>query len=470
MSILKTIKGWIAGMFKGKAKELFDIETITTAKMDSFVRQCVRIYQGTPDWLDDDDEIKTINFAEVICAETARLATLAIGVRVDGSSRAEYLQKQIDKVYYSLRTWVEYGLAYGTIVLKPSTDGVELFTNERCILTDRDGDNVTGAVFVFNEEANDVYYTRLEYHRFAEDGAYLIDNKCFKGKAENDMREAVGIDQTPWAGLLESARIDNLEKPLFAVFRTPNANNIELDSVQGMPIFATAIEELKDLDIAYSRNATEINDSKRTVLMDADKLFPFGRMSDIAALDKTIATDRMRDKMGMPKYVRMVEGDGNTGFYQEINPTLNTVTREEGINFLLSVIGFKCGFSNGYFVLDQKTGMVTATQVESDDRRTIQTIKDVRDKLQKCIEDLVYGMDIMADLYFLAPVGEYELIFDFGDITYNREEDRSRWWSYVMSNKVPAWMFFVKFEGMTEEDAKAMVSEATPKEEGLFPE
>ena len=34
-----------------------------------------------------------------------------------------------------------------------------------------------------------------------------------------------------------------------------------------------------------------------------------------------------------------------------------------------------------------------------------------------------------------------------------------RWWQYVQAGKVPAWMYFVKFEGMTEEDAKAMAEE-----------
>ena len=38
------------------------------------------------------------------------------------------------------------------------------------------------------------------------------------------------------------------------------------------------------------------------------------------------------------------------------------------------------------------------------------------------------------------------------------------------TGKVPAWLYFVKFEGMTEEEAKAMVKEAEPKEPTLFGE
>ena len=84
------------------------------------------------------------------------------------------------------------------------------------------------------------------------------------------------------------------------------------------------------------------------------------------------------------------------------------------------------------------------------------------------MDGLIYALNVFADLYNLAPVGVYETVYDFGDITYDREVDRQRWWNYVVQGKVPAWMFFVKFEGMSEEDAKAMIAEATPKQPTLF--
>ena len=166
----------------------------------------------------------------------------------------------------------------------------------------------------------------------------------------------------------------------------------------------------------------------------------------------------------------MVEsGSGvESDIYHEINPTLNTDTRFKGINALLSQIGYKIGFANGYFVFNETNGVQTATQVEADQQRTIQFIKDVRDKLENCLDDLITALNAFADLYGLAPAGAYEVTYDFGDITYNREEDRARWWSYVTTNKVPAWMFFTKFEGMSEEEAKAMVAEASPQEPKLF--
>ena len=452
-------------LLKSRATEEFDIETIGTDDMDSWISECISIYKGNPLWLDEEDHIDTVNFAKAICSETARLATLGIGIHVDGSARAKWLQEQIDAVYFQLRHWVEYGCAYGTIILKPNGGGIDLYTRGKFDITHETNGVIDGVVFYNKKRVGKKWFTRLEYHRFVGD-QYVITNKCFIGESENDTGKAIDISLTPWSDLMEEVAVSNIDKPLFGVLRTPQANNIDLNSPYSLPIFSEAIQELRDLDIAYSRNVKEIRDSKRTVLLDSDTLSISGQ--------KVAASARLwearRAELKLPDYVKNVTGDGTKAFYQEINPTLTTDTRLSGINALLSQIGYKVGFSNGYFVFNEQSGIQTATQIEADQQRTIQFIKDVRDKLECCLDGLIYALNAFADLYGYAPRGSYEVVYDFGDITYNRDEDRARWWGYVQAGKVPAWMFFVKFEGMTEEDAKAMTAEAQPKTPTLFGE
>lgn len=459
-------------IFTRKATEVFDVRQITDSKMESYIKACGRIYAGEPDWCTADGDISTINMSKSICSETARLATLAIGIKMDGSARAEWLQKQIDDVYSQIRSWVELGCAYGTVILKPNGNTIEAITPDRFMITDTDGKKITGCVFFDEEVSADgkKFYTRLEYHRYTdyENKIYEISNKCYVGKSRNDMHEEIAIEDTPWNGLMEeSGPIYNIEHPLFGgVFITPHANNIDPSSPLGMPIFSDALQELMDLDIAYSRNAKEIDDSKRVVLLDSDRLMPSG-----GKIRTTIGSfDMVREQMGLPDYVRAVYGDGQETMYQEINPTLNTDVRLSGINALLSQIGYKVGFSNGYFVFNEKTGIQTATGVEAEQQRTVQLIKDVRDRLQDCIENLIYALDAIAELYGITPAGSYKTTFDFGDILYNHEEDKVRWYGYATSGKIPFWYYLVKFEGMTEEEAKAITSEANPPATSLFGE
>ena len=465
-------------IFKKQAEEDFNIQAAEFPEMEALINRCANIYRGVPEWLDDEDNIKTINFAKTVCSETARLTTLAIGIQIGGSARATWLQKQINKVYFQIRHWVEYGCAYGTVFIKPNGESLDVFTPADVMIVDYDNQEIKGIIFKDSYTIGRKYYTRLEYHRFVEttvDGVttypYYVSNRAYVSKSPQSIGNKIDLKQTKWADLMADtppilkANGEKLDGPLFGVLRTPQANNVDISTPLGLPVFAEGIKELEDIDVAYSRNAWEIKDSQKIALLDDRLLMPSG--TPVSAMSPRGMENR-RNEMKLPHYVKNVFGQDKKEFYQEINPQLNTDARLAGINALLSQLSYKCGFSSGYFVFNEKTGMVTATQVEADDRRTIQFIKDVRDKLEDCLNGVIYALNVFADLYDLTPVGVYETTYDFGDITYNREEDRARWWQYVVQGKVPAWLFFVKFEGMTEEDAKAMVKEAQPDEPTLF--
>ena len=455
MSIFTTLKGWFSVLLKSRAKDEFNIDTIGSAQMDAWINECVNIYQGNPCWLDADDHIDTVNFAKAICSETARLATLGIGIHVDGSARADWLQEQINRIYFQLRHWVEYGCAYGTIILKPNGDTIDLYTRNQFEVTHITNGEIDGVVFHNVKQVGKKWYTRLEYHRF-ENGLYVISNKCYVGDSPNDAKERIDIALTPWAELAEEAAVENVERPLFGVLRTPQANNIDLNSPFGLPVFSEAIQELRDLDIAYSRNSKEIADSKRTVLLDSDTLIESG--TKLASNHQ--AWENRRNQLGLPDMVRNVKGDGREMFYQEINPTLETDIRLKGIDALLSQIGYKVGFSNGYFVFNESSGIQTATQVEAEQQRTVQFIKDVRDKLESCLDGLIYALNVFADLYDKAPVGAYDVVYDFSDITYSFEEERAHHYQLAIQGHFPWEEYYVRFLGYSREEAQQLLTTA----------
>lgn len=481
MGLLTTIKGWWNRMFSSAVKKNFGVSGIESKSMKDAVKTWLSVYQGNAPWIDDVEDIKSIGFAQKICSTIAELTTLDIDVQFDGK-RKEYMQQFYNNsVSPKLREWVEFGCASGTIILKPNGEGVDFVTPDRFEIIQKDGNhNITDIVFQDSYENDGKYYTKLERHRFwdadvkmpdAEEYSrttfYTIENKAFVSKLSTEIGVPVDLKDTRWQKIQPEVHItkkndEKLNSMLFGVFKMPGANNIDLDSPLGLSAFAKALEELKDLDVAYSRNSTEIYDSKRIVLVD-ERLVQMPSIKDSKG-------NIIRQKLHLPKFAKNVNADDQNSFYQEINPQINIEQRKQEIDFQLSLIGCKCGFSNGYFVLDEKTGMVTATQVEADDRETIQLIKDTRDKLKICLEDLFYAQSVFADLYGLAPVGEYEVNYDFGDITFNAEEDRARALQLANSGYFPKWYYLVHWEGFSEEEAKAMVEEAQPKEEGLFSE
>lgn len=450
-----------------KAKEVFKLKRVYDyPQISSMESQCEAAYRGVPWWTTQDD-IPTVNFAKTLCEETARLTLLGTSIQFNDNERGKYLQETIDAQYFNIRMWVEYAFAFGTAIVKPNGEDYDCVLPGRYYVTETKNNEIWGAIFVTVRRIDDDYYTRFEYHHF-EDDVYTVDNRVFIGDHENDVDREVDISESPWNELTDHAVFENVKKPLFAVIRTPQANNVDDECPFGLPLFSNALSELRDLDDAYDRMTTEIHQSKRTVMIDSDRLL-VGNMTKEERENRVATYATARETMGLPDYVKAVEGMGEGNFYSEINPTLNTGMRLQGINYLLSQIGYKAGYANGYFVFNEASGIQTATGVEANQQRTIQFIKDCRDRVEQALKDLVEAIDKFADVYDLATKGEYEVTFQFGDITYNEDEDRLRWLSYAQSGKVPFWYYLVKFEGFTEEDAKALVAEAQPMMEPLFP-
>lgn len=461
MGFISWLRGVISRVFKKEdAKRVFGTDIILSAEMERATASWYNIVGGRPFWVSKDDDVDTINFAKFVTADTAKKICLDIDLNVEGSARAEYLQSVMDAFKNVLREKVEDACALGGIMFKPNgNDGtacIDYIQAGDFLVTETNSNgDIRGAIFFDYYQSGDKYYTRLEYHRFEED-VYRITNKAFKSDRKDTLGKEILLDKVDiWTNMEEEVSIQNVDKPLFAYYKMPYNNTIDYASPLGVSVFSNAVKELRDLDIAWSRKSGEVEDSKHMTFVGP-----------------TAVQYAEQKKINLPRFLKPVDlsDDVTKETVHEHVATLLTEQRITDINSILSMISTKCGFSQGAFVLDRKTGQITATQVESDDRDTIETIKDMRDALKDTIDQLIYALNVYADLYNLAPVGTYETSYGFGDLTYNYDEDRNRWYQYATQGKVPFWMYLVKFEGMSEEEAKEVcrLAKEENQSEGLF--
>ena len=443
----------------------FGVDLITSDDMNNALTKWDNISTGKPPWKNAADEIDTVNMAKHISDTRAKLTTLDIGIAISGSARADFLQELADDLLKRLPDKIAEADRLGGIMIKWNGKTWDYVLPGSFGITAKDDNgDIVGAIFTSHASQGKAYYTRLEYHRFegadANGPLYVVTNKAFKNQIEGN-KSVLGApvklqSVAAWANMQDEVKISKLEKPLFAYYRVPGANTVDSSSPLGLSVFANALTELKAIDVAVSRKNAEIEDSKH-----------------ITFVGQTVIQNAVNKGIKLPRFVKglgMGINDGETSAIHEHVPTILTDARIKDINFNLSMAGVKCGFSEGVFVMDGQTGMITATQVESDDRDTIQTIKADRDALRDALEQAFYGADAMITLLNLAPLGEYEINFNFGDITYSYEEDKAAWRYYAQQGWIPKWLYFVKFEGMSEEEAKALTAEAAEAnvEPGLF--
>ncbi|MBO5568039.1 MAG: phage capsid protein, partial [Clostridia bacterium] len=349
--------------------KIFGVELIMSSDMNSALKRWDDISTGNPPWLNSEDDIKTVNMAKLISDTRAKLTVLDIDIGVSGSPRADFLQTILDDLKKRLRDRVEEADRVGGMIIKWNGETWDFVMNGSFGITDKnDNGEITGAIFASHTTQNGEHFTRLEYHRFVGE-EYKVTNKAFQNTIGANGKFQLGREvpmQTVnvWAHLQPEVGIAGLEHPLFGYYRVPGANIIDPGSPLGAAVFAGALTELEAIDIAISRKDAEIDDSKHITFV--------GQQVIQNAQNKNIELPRFVKGLGMGL------SDAETTAIHEHTPTLLTEGRIKDINFDLSLAGVKCGFSEGVFVLDGQTGMITATQVEADDRDTIQTIKTDR--------------------------------------------------------------------------------------------
>lgn len=469
MNILQRIGEWIMNVFKTTAEKEFDVNIISSDMMEQAQGVWEQIIKAHPYWLSDN--VQTINFAKFVCYYTAKKTCLDFKVNIEGSDRADYINScvnaMIDKV---LRDKVEDAVGLGGIIFKPSgtynpNSAIDYILPSNFAVTEKTSNgDIMGAIFIDRLVKGDDYYTRLEYHHFTNsisednDRTYVIENKAFKSRGENNLGSKILLTAVPeWQNISERIEISNVEKPLFSYFKMPNNNTIDFNSCEGVSIFSNALEELKNLDVAWSRKAGEVDDSQHITFIDENSLMRVDKETGV------------KDRVKLPRFVKgLRHGVDSASTIDEHIPTMLTEQRIADINSILSMISTKCGFSQGQFVLDKKTGRLTATQIESDDNETVETIIDIRTALKTAIVDLVYALNKYCDVFYDMPDGYVNVldesvsdedIFYFKDLMASFEQDRTRAYQLMLQGKYSTKKYLMEYEGFNEKEVEEMMVE-----------
>ena len=477
-------------LFKTDAEKAFGVETYLSPEMDVAIKLWGKLESGKPPWVSK--KVQSICFSNTIAEEMAKLITQNIDIKVQmGKNRTsgimpDQIQKVMDKYFLqNSRDHIYSMVAFGGVMAKWDGQGIEFLRPDMFLVTEYDSSKEIQAVIFFSfYQSGKKFYTKAEWHRFetkSRDGEtvriYHISTKAFRSDNQDDMGHEVPLSETKWKDIEPEFWVDDLEKPLFCYIKSPCANNIDHNSPMGVSCFANCTVELEALDIAMSALKTETKNSVPMMIVD-----------------QSVIMYANQNGIELPEWVANIgnlDTDNGSGSpVEQWQPTMQVTSRKEGINFYLSVIGFKCGFDPGYFVFDgQSIQMATATQVESTERRTVNTILSYRSVLDRpnsngdgrvgAIHDIAYiinagliinGKSEDGSAIPFIENGNYELFCDFADLTENKEEEKLFDYQLAQNQYMAKWRFLVRHLGVTEEEAKQMVQEAVEERNANEPE
>lgn len=488
MNIFARVKEFFMNLFKTSAEKEFNVDIISSDLMEMAQIEWQNIIKGRPYWMSD--SVQTINFAKFLCYYTSKKTCLDLKVTINGSDRANYINQCVKAmIQKSIRDKVEDACGAGGIIIKPNgtynpAGAIDYVMPGSFAVTEKNSNgDILGVIFIDRKIKGDDYYTRLEYQHFTssilDDGegsgrTYTIENKAFKSKGSESLGRSIKLTDVPeWKDIPESISISNVEKPLFGYFKMPYNNTIDHASPEGVAVFANCIEELRNLDVAWSRKDDEVDDSQHITFIDEN------------ALMKRDKNTGDKERIELPRFVKgLKRGVDAQNTIDDHVPTLLTEQRVADINSILSMISTKAGFSQGQFVLDRKTGVATATEIESDDSETVETINDIRASLKSAIKDLIYALDKYCDVFFNMQSGYVnaldddvadEDVFYFKDLLASFEQDRTRAYQLMMNGVYSKRKYLKEYEGFNDKEIDEMFAErdeenTSQKEKGLFGE
>lgn len=379
---------------------------------------------------------------KTIVTETAKSPT----------ERAEYMNEQYQqKLLTKLRTQLEYGIAKGSLIIKPyvvkskmydvagveSTDdgnAVEKYDIEFDFIQadcfypfsfDGSG-NLIEVAFIQTKVDKEKIFTRLEYHKL-DGNNVIIQNKAYEGDYSGAMPESSFISvlgkEIPltsvheWKDMPPKVIVKNVDRMLFGYFKMPEANTVDPHSPLGISGFARAEKLIREADKQYSRLLWEFEGGELAIDIDRDAL------TDVK--DFQGKSHYVNPKLQQRLFRPIDLGESNT--YQPYSPALRDTSLINGLNNILMRIEDVCALSRGT-ISDVAAEARTATELKILKQRSYSSNAEIQHALENALKDVVYTMDIYCTLYNIvgdvsikdnkvdtSKMGQYDVSFTWDD-------------------------------------------------------
>lgn len=430
------------------AEREFGASPAVSLTMEQHIGLWYAMMVNTPPWQNCD--VKAVGLPAAICREVARPTLVEFTANITGSKRADYLNENFQTAKENFNRALELGLALGGVALKPYIYGDKMLVDVtgaagfQPTKFDPSGHCIGGVFKDKPVKVNGTYYVRLESHEL-NGTTYTIKNKAYYSNSAGSVGADAQLTTIPeWADIEPEVAIENVDGPLFAYFKPPIANTADSNSMCGMSIYgdAATVELIKQADEQWERLRWEYKSSERKVLMDG-----------------TSSTADMFNK----RLFEIGPFSPNGDFFQHIEPQIRDDAIYRGFQNTLRRVEFNIGLSYGD-ISDPQTIEKTATEIRSGKQRKYVLVSSIQAALAHTFDSLIYAMDVYASLYGLAPAGDYEATYDWGDSILDDQETKDKEFSrdlqLTSAGVMNPWELRAKYFNEDEDTAKTALPTA----------
>lgn len=384
---------------------------------------CTAVYSGDPPWHNvkksglykgGTRQLNMLGIAKILCDE---MSALTFGEQAEITVSDSRLQNFIDTVlenngfYKNIPQWLSYAYAMGGGVLKV------FFANGRINVDYVSADcfypisynnrAVTGGIFGTSHIMGKDNYTLFEKY-VTEENTAVTEHKLFRSDSKYALGNEVPMSELFDAPPPEKIRFDGISSPLFAYFKPAAANNLDLHSCLGLPIFCNCLDTLKALDTAFDSFCREFILGRKRIIVPSSCI-------RTVVEPETGETKRYFDTDD-EVYQAMKCDDEKDLHIIDNTMALRIDEHVGGINALLNILCCQTGLSAGTFDFNSSGRIKTATEIISENSKTFRTAKANKNMLSETFTQLIHGIIALGGYYGLVPaVNDYDVNIAFND-------------------------------------------------------
>lgn len=431
---------------------------------------------------------RPLNTLNVTKLASKRLASIIFNeqceISLENPELDKFVKQVVNENHFNLQfeQHLETAVALGGLAARPYVDDQN---NIRIAWANADQfyplhtntDNVSECVFASRstriENKQTAYYTLLEFHQWNGPEKYVITNELYRSTQRQVVGEKVPLE-TLYPTLQEQIEFDGIiKKPLFAYFRTPGANNQDLDSPLGMGIVDNSRNIIDAINRTHDAFVHEIKMGKRRIAVPAEMLRPgsaFGNSDSSEAHPRMFDTD-------MDVYEQFY---GNEDMkITDLTSDIRSDQFKSSIDYFLREFEEQTGFSAGTFSFDGQ-GVKTATEVVSENSTTYQTRSSYLTQVELFLNQLVTAILEVANTPEFFSDGQKRCGFNAEDdlklsvhfddgVFIDKDKQRSDELALVSANVMPKKEYLIRNFGLSEQEADQWLSEVQQEQpESVF--
>jgi A118 family predicted phage portal protein len=388
----------LKNMFLWILQNIFKINTQTTQKE----------IEDNQKYASEYERIDDINFNSIFSNKLSNYAINDSNINIVGKNkRVELLNNVTQSMWKKAKKITSMAFGYGGAIIVPYVKGGKIYYNvvpqNRLTIDMMDGERMTGATVLAEKKTIQGTISQRTYLRWTN---YKVENNNITIEQQFTDEDGNKIPAPEfWKNIEVKRVITNVDRVLFGYIKSPT-NNRKANDMYGVPI-------------TYGCEAT-INEIKETM----QELFREYKLKEVfVGADVTM----FDGKNALPKNGLFKKIDaGDDTFFEVFDPQFRPYT--DRLQELYKRLEHEIGTSAG-IISELNTQNATATEIKRAMYDTFTLVDDMRSNIEKAMEDFLYSANVLANVYNLTPMGDYDFNFSW---SYGLLEDASEEFNHMI--------------------------------------